>query len=289
MNPTAESSSSLRQRVADFVESKRIQKLIVVLILINAVILGLETYETPMSLAGPFLIGLDKIILGVFVIEILLKLFAHRLRFFTNPWNVFDFFVVGIALIPASGPFDVLRALRLLRLISMMPKLRYIMRALIAAIPGIAAISFLLIVIFYVFAIIAHGLFHQTHPEWFGSLQATLYTLFQVMTLESWSMGISRPVMEEHPWAGMFFVMFILIATFTMLNLFIALIVDAMQNLQDDHDVKEEQMIKDTVHEEAEPIADDTHALRSEVQELRAEIRALHQALSEQNPKGKDN
>jgi len=281
MNQTANQNRSLRQHAADFVESKRIQKLIVVLILINAVILGLETYETPMAVAGPYLIGLDKIILGVFVIEILLKLFAHRLSFFKNPWNVFDFLVVGIALIPASGPFDVLRALRLLRLISMMPKLRFIMRALIAAIPGIAAISFLLIVIFYVFAIIAHGLFHQTHPEWFGSLQATLYTLFQVMTLESWSMGISRPVMEEHPWAGLFFVIFILIATFTMLNLFIALIVDAMQNLQDDHDVKEEQMIKNTVHEEAEPIVDDTQALRREVQNLRSEIRALHQLLSE--------
>jgi len=272
---------SLRDQAARLVESGRFQKIIIALILINAVILGLETSKSVMAAVGGLLHTLDKIILSVFVIEILIKLFAYRLAFFRNPWNVFDFFVVGIALIPATGPFAVLRVLRLLRLISMVPKLRFIVQALLAAIPGILSILGLLLIVFYVFAIVAHGLFSETHPEWFGTLGATLYTLFQVMTLESWSMGISRPVMEEHPWAGVFFVVFILIATFTMLNLFIALIVDAMQSLQREHHKDEEKMIGEAVHREAEPIHQDAQSLRAEVQSLREEIRALQQILLE--------
>jgi len=273
--------SPLRARAARFIESGRAQRFIIALILVNAVILGLETSTSVKAAAGGLLYGLDKLILSVFVAEILVKLFAHRLAFFRNPWNLFDFFVVGIALIPATGPLAVLRVLRLLRLISMVPKLRFIVEALLAAIPGILSILGLLAIVFYVFAIIAHGLFGESHPEWFGTLGATLYTLFQVMTLESWSMGISRPVMEAHPWAGMFFVVFILIATFTMLNLFIALIVNAMQSLQEEHLSEEEKMVGEAVHREAEPIGHDTHALRDEVQSLREEIRALREALQD--------
>jgi len=277
----ATTTRCLRERAGDFIESGLIQRFIIVLIVINAVILGLETSQRAMELAGGLLTTLDRVILAVFVVEILIKLFAQRLAFFRNPWNIFDFLVVTIALIPASGPFAVLRVLRLLRLISMMPKLRMVVGALVAAVPGIFAIGLLLSIIFYVFAIISHGLFHESHPEWFGSLGATLYTLFQVMTLESWSMGISRPVMEEHPWAGMFFVFFILIATFTMLNLFIALIVNAMQSLEEEHCSEEQKMIKEVVHREAEPIVEDAHALRSEVSQLRDEIRALRTLLED--------
>ncbi|MGC9456929.1 MAG: ion transporter [Halothiobacillaceae bacterium] len=276
---TQASGPSLRERAAHLVESVTFQRFIIGLILFNALILGLETSNTVMAAAGTFLKGLDRLILAVFVVEILLKLYAQRGRFFRSPWNLFDFLVVAIALIPASGPFAVLRVLRLLRLISMIPKLRFVVEALFAAIPGIAAIAALLGIVFYVFAIIAHGLFGESHPEWFGTLGGTLYTLFQVMTLESWSMGIARPVMEAHPWAGLFFVVFILIATFTMLNLFIALIIDAMQSLQKTHDEVEERMIEEAVHREAEPLGADTRALRDEVRELRTQIRLLTERL----------
>ncbi len=264
---------TLRARLERFIEAQRTQRFIIALILLNAVTLGLETSDTVMAWMGPVIVSADVIILSIFTAEVLTKLFVYRLRFWRNPWNVFDFFVVGIALIPAAGPFSVLRVLRLLRLVSMVPKLRFIVEALLRAIPGIISIIGLLLLIFYVFAIIATGLFRESHPEWFGTLGASMFTLFQIMTLESWSMGIGRPVMEEHPWAWAFFVPFILIATFTVLNLFIAIIVDAMQRMHDRAMEIEQQMIHDSVHEE-------NQALHSEIQALHQETVALQERLA---------
>jgi len=172
------------------------------------------------------------LILGIFILEISLRLIAHGPRFFTDPWSVFDFSVVAIALVPATAGFSVLRALRVLRvlrLISMVPQMRRVVSALLSAIPGLSSIILVLLLIFYVFAVIATNLFGEQYPEWFGSIGNSMYTLFQIMTLESWSMGIVRPLMDTRPYAWAFFIPFILIATFTMLNLFIAIIVNAMQ------------------------------------------------------------
>ncbi|WP_141014867.1 ion transporter [Nocardioides sambongensis] len=226
----------LRRRAGNWVESAPVQRIIIVVIVANAVTLGLETSSAVMDRAGGLIHALDAAFLTVFVVEIALKLFAHGWGFFRDPWNVFDFLIVGVALVPASGPFSVLRALRVLRvlrLVSVLPRLRFIVEALLAAIPGIGAIGALLALIFYVAAVMATSLFGDTFPEWFGSIGDSLYTLFQVMTLESWSMGIVRPVMEVHPWAWTFFVTFILLSSFTILNLFIAVIVDTMQTLHD--------------------------------------------------------
>jgi voltage-gated sodium channel len=261
-----------RRKLIEHVEAQSTQRFIIFLILLNALILGLETSERAQQVGGAVLYWADTIILSIFAFEVLLKLFAHGLRFWRNPWNVFDFLVVGIALIPGSGPFSVLRVLRLLRLVSMVPKLRFIVEALLRAIPGIGSIIGLLALVFYVFAIIATGLFRESHPEWFGSLGASMYTLFQVMTLESWSMGISRPVMEVHPWAWAFFVPFILVATFTVLNLFIAIIVDAMQRMHEHQVAIEEETITHVVHEE-------NAALHSELAALRAQTEALQETL----------
>ncbi len=267
--------ASLRARAGRWIESRRIQHAIVVLIIINAVILGLETSSAVMAQVGPFLIGADRIILAVFVLEIGIKLFAYRLRFFSVAWNVFDFIVVAIALIPASGPLAVLRALRVLRvlrLISMVPKLRFIVEALLHAVPGIASIAGLMLLLFYVFAVMATGLYGDAFPEWFGSIGASMYTLFQIMTLESWSMGIVRPVMEEYPYAWLFFVPFILIATFTMLNLFIGIIVDTMQTMHEVDHARDRGEIENTIHQES-------GAIEQEIRTLREEIRALRTAL----------
>ena len=147
--------------------------------------------------------------------------------FWRDAWSVFDFAVVAIALLPATGPLAVLRALRVLRvlrLLTMVPSMRRVVGALLAAIPGLGSIALVLLIIYYVFAVIATKLFAATHPEWFGDLGRSLYTLFQIMTLESWSMGIARPVMENFPYAWAFFVPFILVATFTVLNLFNAML-----------------------------------------------------------------
>lgn len=230
--PSAVAPTSLRVRVRTFIEHARTQQVIIALILVNAAILGLETSDAVMAAIGPTLIALDRALLTVFVVEITLRLYAHRGAFFRDPWSVFDFVVVAIALIPASGPFAVLRALRVLRvlrLLTMVPSMRRVVGALLAAIPGLGSIAAVLLIIYYVFGVIATKLFADAFPQWFGTLGESLYTLFQVMTLESWSMGIARPVMEQYPYAWAFFVPFILVATFTMLNLFIAIIVNAMQ------------------------------------------------------------
>ncbi|MCC5861285.1 MAG: ion transporter [Gammaproteobacteria bacterium] len=269
----------LRQRVGDWIESSPIQRAIIVLIVLNGVILGLETSQTAMALAGGLLVGADRVILGVFVIEIALKLFAKRLAFFRNPWNVFDFIVVGIALIPTTGPLAVLRILRLLRLVSMVPKLRFIVEALLKAVPGIVSIFGLLLLMFYVFAVIATGLFAADFPDWFGSLGASMYTLFQVMTLESWSMGIARPVMELHPFAWVFFVPFILLATFTVLNLFIAVIVNTMQTLHEAQHRAEVSQIEGIVHEEGAALHQDLLRVRDENRQLHEDLLALRREI----------
>lgn len=256
-------------RLGAWVESSRVQRWIVALILINAVILGLQTSPEIESRFGGWLHGLDQVILAVFVAEIIAKLVAHRGGFFKNPWNVFDFFVVGVALFPASGPFAVLRVLRILRLISLLPQLRFVVEALLKAIPGIGSIGVLMTILFYVFAVIATGLFGEKFPEWFGSLGASLYTLFQVMTLESWSMGISRPVMEAYPYAWAFFVPFILLATFTILNLFIAIIVNTMQSMQEEKHKREQAEIEAAIHHENESLHETLKALRNEIADLR--------------------
>jgi len=282
----SELTSHLRMRLTQVVEAHLTQRLIIALILLNALTLGLETSSTVMaSFAGPVIGVADKVILAIFTIEVLAKMFAYGTRFWRNPWHVFDFFVVGIALIPGTGPFSVLRVLRLLRLVSMVPKLRFIVEALLRAIPGIASILGLLVLVFYVFAIIATGLFRDSHPEWFGTLGASMYTLFQVMTLESWSMGISRPVMEEHPWAWAFFVPFILVATFTVLNLFIAIIVDAMQRMHEHQVAIEEQTITTVVHEENASLHAELAALREQTQMLQERLIRM-QALLEDRRKG---
>lgn len=224
-----------RQSLARWVESKAIQNFIIAVILLNGLVLGLETSDALMERAGGFLLLVDKLCLIVFIIEILLKLAAYRLHFWRNGWNWFDFFVVAIALAPGAGPWSVLRSLRILRvlrLLTVMPQLRKVVAAFVHAIPGLSGVIVVMAVFFYTMGVLATNLFGEVFPQWFGSLGASLFSLFQVMTLESWSMGIVRPVMEVFPWAWAFFVPFIIIATFTILNLFIGIIVSTMQELQ---------------------------------------------------------
>jgi voltage-gated sodium channel len=267
----------LRQCVCAWVDHPRVQNLVIALILVNAVLLGLETWPAAMSSAGGLIVGLDRTILVIFVVELLARLYVHRAAFWRDPWSVFDFLVVAIALVPASGPFAVLRALRVLRvlrLLTMVPSMRRVVGALLAAIPGLGSIALVLLIIYYVFAVIATNLFAASHPEWFGSLGLSLYTLFQIMTLESWSMGIARPVMEQFPHAWIFFVLFILVATFTMLNLFIAIIVNAMQN------------VNDAEHSEATAAAESLRAhaeadMHAEFRALREEMRQLRDMLAQ--------
>ncbi|WP_411890583.1 ion transporter [Yoonia sp. SDW83-1] len=224
---------SLRARTAAFVEHPTVGGLIIGVILFNAGILGMETSETLMAEAGPLILALDTACLAFFVVEILLKLFAYGTRFFRNGWNLFDLAIVGISLVPASAGFSVLRALRILRvlrLVSVAPRLRRVVEGFVTALPGMGSVFVLMAIIFYIGAVMATKLFGASFPEWFGSLGQSAYTLFQIMTLESWSMGIVRPVMEVYPYAWGFFVPFIMVTTFAVVNLLVGLIVNSMQD-----------------------------------------------------------
>jgi len=225
------------------IESSRFDWAITVLIIINAVILGLETVPSVKSAIGALLTQLDFLLLLIFSAELLAKILVYRARFFHDPWRIFDLLVVGIAWVPTSGGLSVLRALRILRvlrLVSIVPSLRRVVGGLIAALPGMGSITALMLLVFYVFSVMATNLFAADFPQWFGSLGASAYTLFQIMTLESWSMGIVRPVMEKTPLAWMFFLPFILCTTFTVLNLFIGIIVAAMQSTEEQEAVSEQ-------------------------------------------------
>ncbi len=216
----------------ELLESRKFEIFILALIVINGIILGLETDAGLMSRVGPVLIILDKVILGIFTVEVSAKLIIYRSSFIRDPWRIFDFLVVAISLIPAGGNLSVLRALRILRvlrLISVVPSLKRVVGGLIAALPGMGSITALLLLVFYVFSVMATKLYGGDFPDWFGSIGLSAYSLFQIMTLESWSMGIVRPVMEVFPMAWIFFVVFILCTSFTVLNLFIGIIVSAMQ------------------------------------------------------------
>jgi len=210
------------------------QAIIVGVIVLNAVVLGLETSARLTEAYGTLLKAIDKVCLLIFVVELSIKLYAYRLNFWRNHWNNFDFLVVAIALAPNIGPWSILRSLRILRvlrLMTMVPQLRKIVAAFLHAIPGLSGVILVMIIFFYTTGVLATNLFGNSFPDWFGTLGKSLFSLFQVMTLESWSMGIVRPVMDVHPWAWAFFVPFIIIATFTILNLFIGIIVSTMQEL----------------------------------------------------------
>lgn len=260
-----------RAALAAFLESRPVQGSITGLIVLNAIIFGLETSHSLMETAGPVLHALDAAILVVFVVEIALRLFAHGPRFFRDPWSVFDFLVVGVALVPQAGALGALRALRVLRvlrLVTVMPQLRAVVSGLLRAVPGLSSIAVLLLLTLYVSAVIATNLYGRDAPELFGTLGASFLTLFQIMTLESWG-SIMRDVMATHPSAWLFFVLFVLVTSFTVLNLFIAVIVEGMQATAEEEmeKVKQAEMTSlDDLHREV-------RALTSLVESLRADLK----------------
>jgi voltage-gated sodium channel len=269
--------TGLQAQVIKLVEQNWFGRFILTLILINAVLLGMETSASLMAQYGPLLLTLDKVLLSVFVVELLLRIYAYRAAFFKDAWSLFDLAVVAIALIPASGPLSVLRSLRVLRVLrvlSIVPSMKRVVSALLGSLPGLASIAMVLVLIYYVFAVIATKIFGGAFPEWFGTIGASFYTLFQVMTLESWSMGISRPVMEVYPFAWIFFVPFILVATFTMLNLFIAIIVNTMQTFSDEEHALERALDKQAKDQEQQQMHEELKAIRQELQQLQALLRS---------------
>ncbi|GJL85897.1 MAG: hypothetical protein DHS20C02_16720 [Micavibrio sp.] len=239
--------SGLYGAVAKFIENKHFSRFITFVILVNAVTLGLETDVGMVERFGSVLTIIDSVALVIFVIEICLKLTVYRLSFFRAGWNVFDFIIVTIALLPAIGPLSVLRTLRVLRvlrLVSVVPQMRRVIAALFHAIPGMASIIAVLFIIFYVASVLVTKLFGPSFEEMFGSIGASMYTLFQIMTLEGWSEEVVRPVMKVYPSSWIFFIPFIIVTSFAVLNLFIGIIVDAMNYVHDKEEIEVDKEIQ---------------------------------------------
>jgi voltage-gated sodium channel len=224
-----------------------------------------------MAAAGPVLLFIDRLALWIFTVELTLKLWVYRASFFRHGWNLFDLAIVAIAWLPSAGALSVLRSLRILRvlrLISVVPQMRTVIGALFKALPGMGSIVAVLVLVFYVAAVMTTKLFGDDFPQWFGSIGESMYSLFQIMTLESWSAGIVRPVMEVYPYAWVFFVPFVIVTSFAVLNLFIALIVNSMQS-EHMQDREAAEAADVTAHNEREELLFEIRALRNEVVALR--------------------
>jgi voltage-gated sodium channel len=270
-----------KQKIERFINHPTVQQVIVFLIVLNAVILGLETNRDIVAAFGRELVLVDHAILVVFIVEIVLLMAARGLRFFKDAWCVFDLLVVGIAVIPSTESFSVLRSLRVLRVLRLINKvesMRKVVSGLLNSLPSLASVAGLTLIIFYVFSVMATNLFGHDFPELFGGMGNSAFTLFQVMTLESWSEGVARPVMEKLPYAWIFFLLFILIATFIVINLFIAVIVDSLNSL----DNGAEKIVK-----EEKDIHREVSALREQVAQQNQDLRELKTLLQEQLSRSK--
>lgn len=269
----ADAADTPRARAARLILSAPFQRAVIALILLNAVTLGLETSESVMARWGGVLLAADAALLWMFTAELALRIYAFRGRFFRDPWGLFDLTVVLIAWLPASGPLAVLRALRVLRvlrLVSVVPSLRNVVEAMLAALPGMGSIVLLMALIFYVFAVMAVKLYGGAMPEQFGDLGASFFTLFQLMTLDDWA-NIVKPAMEAQPLAWLFFMPFIVVSTFVVLNLFIGVIVESIQTLREERDAP--RLAAAAAEESAERAAQ--RQILQELQELRREVAAL--------------
>jgi len=271
-----ETPTGLRGRFASFIEGKLTVRFITFLIVVNSITLGLEADPEMVGEYGSLLFAIDKTILLFFTLELMIKFYAYRLSFFKSGWNTFDFVIVAISWIPTTGAFAIFRALRILRvfrLFSVVPQMRKVLTALLNSIPGMLSVVGILTLIFYVCAVLATKLFgHHPDPqlqEWFGSISASLYTLFQIMTLESWSMGIVRPTMEIYPLSWIFFLPFIIVTSFAVLNLFIGIIVDAMQSAQHEPRETDKSELKQFTHHEVDSLHVKFDQLQQELSDLK--------------------
>ena len=262
----------LRRRVGLFMESRGTTRFITAIIVFNALALGLETSDSVMERFGPLLQFLDRAVLAIFVAELLAKLFAFGWRFFTSGWRIFDFLIIGIALTPGSGDLTVLRSLRLLRmrrLVATVPSMRKVVTTLMAAIPGVASVIALLALVYYVFAVLVTNHFGEAFPDWFGTVGESMYSLFQIMTLESWSTGIVRPVMAQYPNAWLVFVPFILMTSFAVINLFIAVMVNAMTEQSQAESATRKEEIHAVSEAEASALVRRMEALQRQMDEIK--------------------
>ena len=260
-------TTELVNRLQVILENPRFERFIIGAIVINGITLGLETSSTVMMRVGTALHVLDHLLLAIFLTEIVSKMVVYRRAFWRDPWSVFDLAVISITMLPATDNLSILRALRILRamrLISAIPSLRRVVASLLSAVPSMGSIIMLLLLINYIFSVMSTKLFGADFEKYFGTLGESFFTFFQIMTLEGWANEVVRPVMEKHPWAWLMFVPYIVLTSFMVLNLFIGIVVDAMQQ----QNLKTREAVIEVTESEY-------GRLMSEIGALRAELRLV--------------
>ena len=260
---------SFQKKCYDTSEDLRFQNFILLLIVLNAILIGIDTFDLNSDLKSLIDVA-DIVIMYIFIVELLIRLVAHGTKFFDDGWNNFDFVIIVISLAPSSGAFNVFRVFRVfraLRLVSSMPEMQRMVEAMMRSLRGIAAISWLLCIVVYVYSVMGTILFGNggNYGEtYFGNLGLSAYSLFQVMTLESWSNGIARMIIEEQGWwAAAFFISFIISTSFTFLNMFIAVFTNTMATVD----------IEDN----------DEHGMSKIYDDLMAELREIKSQLNKIN------
>ncbi len=262
------------------VDGKVFQGIILFVILFNCVLMGIETIKGLSEGTMGILATINNICLWIFVAEIVIKLLAYGLDYFKDPWNWFDMVIVGISMasgLPFMAAFRAMRVLRVLKslkalrgtkLIGSVKHLQVIIGAIVKSVPSILWTGILLILIYYVFSLIGVNLFGDAFPDWFGTIGKAMYTLFQVMTLESWSMGISRPVMEVYSFAWAYFVPFVLLSSFVVMNVVVGIVVNAISEVTAENNVEEPET-KEVSKED----------LLKEMREVKEQMARLEKAL----------
>ena len=249
-----------------FVENKWFQFGVLGVICLNALVFGVQTSPWARNLCGKWLNGIDNLCIAVFTVELVLKIVVYNRRFCKDPWNIFDFVVVAVSFVPDCSMFSSVRLFRILRifkLISGIRHMRIILGAMVKSVKGIMWTGLLLVLIYYVYGIVGTYLFGATFEDWFGSLGKSVYSLFQIMTLESWSMGIARPVIKVYPYAWIYFVSYILLASFLVMNVVVGIVLNS---------------ITECYQTEEDPDAK-RHLLKEELAKLKEQIAAVEAAL----------
>jgi voltage-gated sodium channel len=280
----------MSNRIKTFVESKSFHHAIVAVIVLAGVVAGLETSPAIMTQHGGLLLAFDKFILGIFVIEALLKMAAHGRqpwRYFADGWNVFDFIIVVICLLPVGGPFAAVlrlaRALRLLRLVSALPKLQLLVGALLKSLSAMGYVSLLLALLFYIYAVAGVHLFGAHDPKDFGSLPAAFLSLFRLVTLDNWSdlFNAQLPNVPGHK-VAIYFVTFIVLGTMIILNLFIGIIMNSMSEMH--AEIAERDRVQLERETGSATLADEIKLLEAELIEIQTRLAGLRRKWGDGSP-----
>ncbi len=269
--------AGFRRTLGDVVDHPIVQRVVVFVLLLNALTLGLDTSPDIMAKYGDVIDRINATIPFIFVLEVGSRFIARGGKFFRETWNIFDVVIISISFLPSGSAFSALRALRVLRVlhvISLVPRMRHVVAAMIRSLPQIGSILALLIIMSYISAVIVTHLYGEFYPELFGTIGLSMLTLFQLMTLEGWAAEVVRPVMETHPFSVFLFIPYMLMTAFAILNLFTAVLVDSMQILQQNYTYER------TEQQTAQIMATELTSLKVDIERLSREISGLAENLN---------